>query len=114
MIQGATWRLTTVRENSLGVHGPRLFNAMPRDVREAGFRDDGNPSVVIFKTKLDNLLAEIPDEPRLRHYSQGQPSNSITHQINRSEPRNSGNLPYRCKSPSSEGKKLHSPLFPKL
>ena len=55
------------QENSLGVQGPRLFTTLPRDVREAGFRDDGNPSVVIFKTKLDNLLSDIPDEPRLRH-----------------------------------------------
>ena len=71
------------QENSLGVQGPRLFTTLPRDVREAGFRDDGNPSVVIFKTKLNILLADVPDEPGLGHQSLAKPSISITHQINR-------------------------------
>ena len=48
----------TLNERSLGIEGAKLFNSMPRCIREhAGSLDS-------FKTKLDKFLQLIPDEPR--------------------------------------------------
>ena len=53
-------RLKTIRFNSLGVFGPRLFNHLPSHIR-----DISGCSVDTFKNALDRHLSTIPDEPRI-------------------------------------------------
>ena len=56
-----TW-INTAKEESLAVRGPRVFNCIPRELRE--YR--GSPDT--FKTRLDKFLREIPDKPALVNY----------------------------------------------
>ena len=56
----ASQRTQTIRFNSMGVRGPRLFNSLPRQVRNIT-----NCSVGSFKAALDKHLKTVPDEPRL-------------------------------------------------
>ena len=57
---GAKQRLQTIRHNSMGVYGPRLFNWLP-----VWIRNMSNCSVDVFKRALDRHLVLIPDEPRV-------------------------------------------------
>ena len=51
--------------SSLPVHGQKLFNALPRSLRNiTGCKVD------TFKRELDKFLSTIPDEPRIRGYEQ--------------------------------------------
>ena len=51
--------------SSLPVHGQKLFNALPRSLRNlSGCKVD------TFKHELDKFLQTIPDEPRIRGYEQ--------------------------------------------
>ena len=53
----ATAHMRTLKENSFSVNGPRLFNMMPRGLR------DHVTSLCSFKRKLDNFLATVVDDP---------------------------------------------------
>jgi hypothetical protein len=53
----------TLRHNSLAFKGPYLFNKMPQCIR-----DMTGCSTASFKQKLDEILAQYPDEPRLQGY----------------------------------------------
>ena len=53
-------RHQTIRFNSMGVLGPRLFNHLP-----ACIRNMTGCSVDSFKSALDKHLATVPDQPRL-------------------------------------------------
>ena len=48
-------------EASLAVKGARIFNLLPRDIRDTVL--NSNKSVIPFKTKLDQFLSAIPDQP---------------------------------------------------
>ena len=48
---------------SLPVHGQRLFNSLPKDIRNIT-----DCKVDVFKRKLDHFLTNIPDEPLVRGY----------------------------------------------
>ena len=61
----------TLKESSFSVHGLRLYNCLPRDLRDRVWAMDG------FKRGLDGSLATIPDKPSLLHYYQGATGNSI-------------------------------------
>ena len=74
-----------IRESSFQVHGGKLFNALPKELRDAKFT-----SVEEFKAELDAFLANVPDQPNVPgvHYTpvacdllSGKPSNSIIDQI---------------------------------
>ena len=69
IVRAGSQRYQTIRSNSMGVMGPRLFNHLP----------SRGCSVDTFKRALDKHLDTIPDEPRLpklvRYCSKG--SNSI-------------------------------------
>ena len=77
-----------LRENSFLVRGPKLFNSLPKDIREFEY-DNGihqEQAVDNFKKRLDEYLADIPDEPSSRsEYSKymsgitlyGEKTNSI-------------------------------------
>ena len=54
----------TAIEASLRVHGTKLFNVMPRSIRNLT-----NCSKEEFKRKLDEVLWKVPDEPLLRRYT---------------------------------------------
>ena len=76
-------KVQTLREASFQVHGPRLFNSMPKAIR-----DLNRISVDQFKYKLDIYLQSIPDEPNLHGYVpivcnqlSGSPSNSLVDHV---------------------------------
>lgn len=52
----------TLYERSLIIEGAKLFNLMPREIREHG------GSLDTLKTKIDNFLAKIPDQPQGNKY----------------------------------------------
>ena len=56
----ASQKFQTIRFNSMGVLGPRLFNHLPSSIR-----DMSGCSVDTFKRALDKYLDTIPDEPRV-------------------------------------------------
>ena len=77
--------IQTLRENSFQVNGPRLFNCLPKKIR-----NKRRCSVEEFKAELDIFLETIPDEPRYDRYipaacNQGtaRPSNSIIDQYSK-------------------------------
>ena len=57
----APTRIQSIRFASLSVNGPRLFNSMPKSIRNIT-----DCSVDSFKAALDKHLASVPDEPRVR------------------------------------------------
>ena len=71
--------IQTLRENSFQVNGARIFNSLPKKIRNLSKipLDD-------FKSKLDSYLETLPDEPNLPDYTPSmcnqvtaKPSNSI-------------------------------------
>jgi hypothetical protein len=51
--------IQTLREQSFQINGARLFNKMPRRVREIRKSKDD------FKVALDSFLSTVPDQPRI-------------------------------------------------
>ena len=72
----ATTRIKTLKEHAFATRGPRLFNALPRHIRDAT-----NLSLEQFKTQLDKFLWTIPDQPKLPHYHLRATGNSIIDQL---------------------------------
>ena len=70
-------RVQSMIDNSLVVKGPKLFNTLPRELRDF----DGNQEK--FKKMLDDFLMKIPDQPVLPSdvYVQEASSNSLLEQI---------------------------------
>ena len=64
------------RESSLGVKGARIFNLLPKEVRNID-----SHSVDIFKKQLDLFLTDIPDQPTTAGLGRSAESNSLLHQI---------------------------------
>ena len=74
-----TQRIQTLRERSFQVNGARIYNSLPKSIRNLR-----RLSVVDFKSKLDEYLQTLPDEPKLPNYTPvvcnqitASPSNSI-------------------------------------
>ena len=67
--------VATKVEGSFAIRGPKLFNALPFDLRNY----DG--SAEAFKSRLDKFLAEVPDKPSLPAYHQPATNNSIIEQL---------------------------------
>ena len=65
----------TLREHSIAVYGPRLFNALPKELRNHG------GELHSFKSRLDVFLAGVPDKPALPHYLQSAAGNSLLQQL---------------------------------
>ena len=77
--------IQTLRENSFKIHGSKLFYMLPKDIGNLQ-----NCEIEDFKTRLDNFLSLIPDQPNIpgSQYTPGamdqftgKPSNSLTGQI---------------------------------
>ena len=64
------------RESSLQVRGAKLFNCLPRELRDTftGTTDQ-------FKAKLDDWLAGIPDQPTVPGRPRAATSNSLLEQV---------------------------------
>ena len=75
LIPGANKKVKSKIEASLPVQAPRLFNALPSEIRNF------EGSVNSFKGKLDKFLSKIPDQPPLRGYTQQAASNSLIDQL---------------------------------
>ena len=58
IIPAASQYVKTLREQTLQVHGCKLFNKMPAEIRNLKAC-----SVDEFKIKLDQFLTTIPDQP---------------------------------------------------
>ena len=70
--------LTTHREGSFCINGPRLFNCLPKQIR-----DLTGVELSKFKEKLDEFLTNIPDEPLCCGYTgfRKAESNSLLHMV---------------------------------
>ena len=71
--------IQTLRENSFQVNGAKVFNSLPKKIRNLT-----NIPLEEFKSKLDSYLETLPDEPQLPNYTPStcnqvtaKPSNSI-------------------------------------
>ena len=64
------------RESSLQVKGARLFNCIPRELRDSS---TGTPDQ--FKAKLDAWLSTIPDQPTIPGRQRAAGSNSLLEQV---------------------------------
>ena len=58
LLPGGRMAIQTLREQSFQINGTRLFNCLPRSVRNISNQDD-------FKAALDQHLARVPDQPRM-------------------------------------------------
>ena len=56
-------RVQSIRYGALVASGPRLFNLLPKSIRNTS-----NSSVNVFKKKLDKYLESVPDEPLIPGY----------------------------------------------
>ena len=75
----------TLRNQSFQVSGPRLFNSMPKIIRNMK-----NCSLEDFKCQLDIFLNKVPDEPKGQHLipgavnlTSGRQTNSLAYQVAR-------------------------------
>ena len=57
-VSGTNRKITSLRHGSFFVVGPRLFNCLPKEVR-----DVTNVGVETFKKHLDRFIGAVPDEP---------------------------------------------------
>lgn len=60
----APMSVQSLKDASLMVMGPRLFNALPREIR-----DVSSCSLPFFKSRLNHFLKNIPDRPRCQGYT---------------------------------------------
>ena len=68
------------RENSFQVAGPKLFNSLPKKLRNLK-----GCGIEIFKQELDAYLSTVPDEPKIGGLMplNSSQSNSIEYQVKR-------------------------------
>ena len=62
--RSAPSQIQKIRESSFSVMGPRIFNSLPRHIR-----DIRACTVNQFKSKLDKFLSAVPDEPLIQGYT---------------------------------------------
>ena len=74
--QGCSASVRQAQEASLRVKGAKLFNLLPREVR--GLDD---VTTDMFKSKLDDWLETIPDQPTISDRQRPAASNSLLDQV---------------------------------
>ena len=72
----ASAKVKKARERSLGVHGARLFNLLPPNLR-----NENSGDFLLFKNHLDTFLSGIPDEPTTHGLARAVVSNSLLDQV---------------------------------
>ena len=84
----------TLRESSFQVHGPQLFNSLPKHLR-----NKTKCGVIEFKEDLDKYLTKIPDQPKVGGLIPNTcdmfsmaPSNSLVDHIREFQARNTRNI----------------------
>ena len=77
LIRGSMQRIQTCKDNSFFGKGPKLFNCIPRNIREYKGKLDS------FKRQLDKFLQTVPDQPGYHDpvYTRASISNSLIHQV---------------------------------
>ena len=65
-----------LQENAITVFGPRLYNSLPKYLR-----DIDSVKTEKFKFELDKFLDTIPDQPKMPNYVTASGSNSIRDQL---------------------------------
>ena len=76
IVSNAPTKVKQARERSLGVHGARLFNMLPKSLRN---EDSGD--FPLFKNHLDIFLAMVPDQPTTSGLARQAASNSLLDQV---------------------------------
>ena len=78
LARGGRQAVQTLREQSFQIHGARLFNCLPKKIRNMKLHQEE------FKEALDKYLGQIPDQPRMNslvptatHRVTGKQSNSL-------------------------------------
>ena len=78
VIQHPTYRnpAQSLQENAIAVFGPRLYNSLPKYLR-----DIKSVKTEKLKFELDKFLDTIPDQPKMPNYLTASGSNSILDQL---------------------------------
>ena len=66
------------REASLPVKGSKLFNLIPKEIRDMSVPSG---TVLQFKAGLDKWLADIPDQPNVNGRQRAAKTNSLLDQV---------------------------------
>jgi len=66
-------KIRTIREGSLHIKGPQLFNSLPVNIR-----GQTGCSMTSLKHRLDQYLENIPDKRKISGYTTETDTNSIT------------------------------------
>ena len=69
-------KVKQARERSLGVHGARLFNILP-----VNLRNENSGDFALFKNNLDIFLVTIPDQPTTPGLVRAAVTNSLVDQV---------------------------------
>ena len=75
LVQNAPLAVRKAREASLQVKGAKLFNLIPKVLR------DMTGTVVQFKAGLDSWLSLIPDQPTVSGRQRAAQTNSLVDQV---------------------------------
>jgi hypothetical protein len=76
MVSGSAAAVKKARESSLQVKGARLYNLLPKDMR-----DMQGGTVDTFKTSLDSWLSQVPDQPTVVGRQRAAATNSLIDQV---------------------------------
>ena len=74
--RSAPAKLQQARERTLGVHGARIFNLLPINLR-----NENSGDFPLFKNNLDIFLSTIPDQPTTPGLVRSANTNSLLDQI---------------------------------
>ena len=72
----ASARVKNARERFITVHGAKLFNLLPYNLR-----NENSGDYTLFKNNLDVFLTTIPDQPTVAGMGRSASSNSLVDQI---------------------------------
>ena len=76
IVRNSPVNVRKAREGSISVKGAKMFNLLPPELKN--FNSD---KVANFKTRLDNFLKLIPDQPTIAEEGRAAETNCLLHQI---------------------------------
>ena len=74
--RSAPTKVRQARERSLAVHGAKIFNLLP-----VNLRNENSGDFALFKNHLDIFLSRIPDQPTTSGLFRAAVSNSLLEQV---------------------------------